>query len=142
MQALQFLFKVDGRIRRSTWWLSKLALGMTGFVIVSVIAAAYPNYYDRYSTAVSPITWLLLLLLLVSCVTIYLASLTLDVRRWHDLDKSGWWVFIVLVPIIGPLWTLIECGLLDGTQGPNRFGPSPKGIDTGDRSLGLDTGQT
>ena len=55
-------------------------------------------------------------------------SLALQVKRWHDRDKSGWFVLVNLIPFIGWLWTLIECGFLDGTQGPNRFGPSPKGI--------------
>ena len=55
-------------------------------------------------------------------------SLALQVKRWHDRDKSGTWVFINLIPFIGWIWSLIECGFLDGTPGPNRFGPSPKGI--------------
>ena len=55
-------------------------------------------------------------------------SLAIQVKRWHDPDKSGWFVLINLIPIVGFFWTLIECGFLDGTHGPNRFGPSPKGI--------------
>jgi uncharacterized membrane protein YhaH (DUF805 family) len=35
---------------------------------------------------------------------------------------------ITFVPIIGGLWTFVECGCLDGTPGSNRFGPSPKGF--------------
>jgi len=31
-----------------------------------------------------------------------------------------------LIPVIGGLWTLIECGFLDGTPGSNKYGPSPK----------------
>ncbi|MBI3439822.1 MAG: hypothetical protein HY054_14440 [Proteobacteria bacterium] len=38
---------------------------------------------------------------------------------------------ILLIPIVGPLWTLIECGFIDGTQGHNGYGPSPKGIGGG-----------
>jgi uncharacterized membrane protein YhaH (DUF805 family) len=45
------------------------------------------------------------------------------VRRWHDRDTSGWWVLIAAVPLIGPLWVLIELGFLGGTPGDNRFGP-------------------
>jgi uncharacterized membrane protein YhaH (DUF805 family) len=55
-------------------------------------------------------------------------ALALQVKRWHDRDKSGWWVLIAFIPIIGAFWVLIECGFLDGTPGPNRFGPSPKGV--------------
>ena len=31
-------------------------------------------------------------------------------------------------PLVGAIWTLIEVGFLDGTQGPNKYGPSPKGV--------------
>ncbi len=40
-------------------------------------------------------------------------------------DKSGWWMLIALIPIIGSIWFLIELGFLAGTPGPNRFGPPP-----------------
>lgn len=49
-----------------------------------------------------------------------------SVKRWHDRDKSGWWILISIIPIVGPIWALIECGFLPGTYGNNRFGPSPK----------------
>jgi len=48
--------------------------------------------------------------------------MVIQIRRWHDRDKSGWWVFIGFIPIIGPLWTLIELGFLPGTPGPNHYG--------------------
>jgi uncharacterized membrane protein YhaH (DUF805 family) len=49
-------------------------------------------------------------------------ALAVSVKRWHDRDKSGWWVLINLVPLIGMVWTLIENGLLPGTPGPNPYG--------------------
>jgi uncharacterized membrane protein YhaH (DUF805 family) len=55
-------------------------------------------------------------------------SLAVQVKRWHDRDKSGWMVLINFIPIVGFLWTFIECGFLDGTPGPNKYGPSPKGL--------------
>lgn len=52
-------------------------------------------------------------------------AICVSIKRWHDRDKSGWWVLIGLIPIIGAIWVLIECGILKGTEGPNRFGPDP-----------------
>lgn len=49
-------------------------------------------------------------------------GLAILVKRWHDRDKSGFMVFILLIPVIGFLWTLIEVGFLPGTVGPNRYG--------------------
>ena len=48
-------------------------------------------------------------------------------RRWHDRDKSGWWTLIGLIPVVGAIWILVECGCLKGSDGPNRFGADPLG---------------
>jgi uncharacterized membrane protein YhaH (DUF805 family) len=55
-------------------------------------------------------------------------GLALGVKRCHDRDKTGWFLLIGLIPIIGAIWLLVELGFLDGTQGPNKYGPSPKGV--------------
>ena len=52
-------------------------------------------------------------------------ALAVSVKRWHDRDRSGWWVLLNLVPVIGWLWALIDNGFLRGTAGPNRFGEDP-----------------
>ena len=52
----------------------------------------------------------------------YYVGFPIIVKRWHDRDKSGWWVLIGLIPVIGACWTIIECGFLKGTEGSNRFG--------------------
>jgi len=50
----------------------------------------------------------------------------LSIRRIHDVDRSGWWLLAVFVPLIGAI-ALIGYALLDGTPGDNRYGPDPKG---------------
>jgi uncharacterized membrane protein YhaH (DUF805 family) len=60
-------------------------------------------------------TGIFALLTLIPTIIVY-------VKRFHDRDKSGWWVLIGLIPIIGVIWLLIELGFLKGTPGPNRFG--------------------
>ncbi len=56
---------------------------------------------------------------------LYWIGLAVTVKRSHDRDKSGWWILIALIPLIGAIWFLIEFGFLRGTPGPNRFGPDP-----------------
>jgi uncharacterized membrane protein YhaH (DUF805 family) len=59
-------------------------------------------------------------------LAILLPSLAVTVRRLHDLDRTGWWIFLSLIPIIGWIILLIwYC--TKGTEGPNRFGPDPLG---------------
>jgi uncharacterized membrane protein YhaH (DUF805 family) len=55
-----------------------------------------------------------------------LPSLGLAVRRLHDLDRSGWWIFLVLIPLIGAI-VLIIWYCTKGTEGANRFGPDHLG---------------
>ena len=49
-------------------------------------------------------------------------SLAVWAKRWHDRGKSGWWNLIALIPIIGPIWALVESGFLKGDCGSNRYG--------------------
>ena len=51
-------------------------------------------------------------------------GLAIGVRRLHDLDKSGWWLLLALIPILGAL-ILLVLFVSKGTTGPNRFGPDP-----------------
>lgn len=55
-------------------------------------------------------------------LAIFLPSLAVGVRRLHDSDRSGWWLLLVLIPVLGFL-VLIYFFVQAGTNGPNRFGP-------------------
>jgi uncharacterized membrane protein YhaH (DUF805 family) len=52
----------------------------------------------------------------------FLPSLAVAVRRLHDLDRTGWWILLSLIPVVGWIILIIwDC--TKGTEGPNRFGP-------------------
>ncbi len=61
------------------------------------------------------IAWLLYLVVIWPAIAI-------SIKRWHDRGKSGWWILIGFVPLIGGLWALID---LPGTSGTNQYGPDP-----------------
>ncbi len=107
------LFSFDGRIRRSSFWIASLSMAMVFGLINMVVGAVL---------GASDIAFVLALLLAVPQIW---ASLALQVKRWHDRDRSGWWILIGLVPVIGGLWALVETGFLRGTVGPNRYGDEP-----------------
>ena len=121
MDIMHLLFSFQGRIRRLHWWLAGISVGVVIGIVVSVLmpmsgmAQGTPN----------PI--FMALIGIIYLVDIYL-GLALGAKRCHDRDKSAWFLAIGLIPLIGAIWLLVELGFLDGTQGPNRFGPSPKGI--------------
>jgi uncharacterized membrane protein YhaH (DUF805 family) len=118
MQSL--LFSFNGRIRRSQYWLYGIGVGFVGGVILAILSMLMRNGGAMMMVGG--------ILALVVYVVLIWAGLALSIKRWHDRDKSWVWIFIGAIPIVGFFWVLIECGFLDGTPGPNKFGPSPKGL--------------
>ncbi|WP_081644581.1 DUF805 domain-containing protein [Arenimonas oryziterrae] len=49
-------------------------------------------------------------------------ALSLTTRRYHDLNKRAWWLLVLLIPLLGPIWVGFELFLRRGTTGDNRFG--------------------
>jgi uncharacterized membrane protein YhaH (DUF805 family) len=113
------LFSFDGRINRSRFW-TGVAVLVAIYIVLLVL-----NLIAGLMFGESVVT----LLVGIVSIAVYLAmiwpSIALGVKRFHDRNKSGWWVLISLVPIIGGIWYLVECGFLEGTRGPNQFGPDP-----------------
>ena len=132
---MDLLFGFDGRIRRLHHWLASFGAGMVLsvlylvlFMLIAAVATAMSGG-DEHGAMSSPAMIVLLLgVSLVYLVLTFWIGLAVQIKRWHDRDKSGVWVLIAFIPFVGPIWSLIECGFLDGTEGPNRFGPSPKGV--------------
>ena len=58
-------------------------------------------------------------------VAVIVPSIAVTVRRLHDTDRSGWWILIGLIPLIGAIVLLVFM-ILKGNEGDNRFGPDPK----------------
>ena len=110
MDAQFLLFTHHGRLNRQPYWLACLALTLGALVIEEALKLIGLNWIG----------------VLVSIVTIY-PSIMLAIKRCHDRDRSGWFVLVGLVPVIGTIWLLVELGFLRGTVGPNRFGPDPLG---------------
>ena len=51
-------------------------------------------------------------------------NISVGVRRLHDTDRSGWWLLLGIIPLVGLVLLVFFC--LNGTTGENRFGPDPK----------------
>jgi uncharacterized membrane protein YhaH (DUF805 family) len=101
----------DGRVNRQPFWNGNLVL-----VIFSLVVSGIGAMLGEKAAVI--------LSLLASLAIIY-PSICIAIKRFHDRDKSGWWVLILLVPAIGAIWYIVETGFLRGTQGENRFGPDP-----------------
>ncbi|WP_137181828.1 DUF805 domain-containing protein [Roseomonas sp. AR75] len=99
-----------GRARRSEFWF---------FWLFNVLVQSASSILDAIVfSEIQPITALTSLALL-------LPGLAVAVRRLHDNGRSGWWILIGLVPLVG--WIVLLVWYLSrGGDGPNRFGPDPR----------------
>lgn len=104
-----------GRARRSEFWF---------FWLFNLLAHAVAGILDAaIFGAASPLNAIVSLLLLIP-------GLAVAVRRLHDGGRSGWWLLIGLVPLLGIVVLLIWYASR-GEDGPNRFGPDPRGTPVG-----------
>lgn len=120
------LFSFQGRVNRAPYWYVHLVLGVIQTAIFGALFAiiVYPAMQTRDPLAIQSALNTMNILSLLFFPLIWI-SLAVMVKRCHDRDKSGWWIFISLVPVIGAIWLFIDLGFLRGTPGPNRFGPDP-----------------
>ncbi len=99
----------SGRASRSEFWWFQLF----GFILGIVIGIVF--------------CWSQTTLNIVTCIVnlaLLLPSLGLVVRRLHDIGKSGWWIFIALIPIVG--WILLIVWYCkDSQMETNQYGPVP-----------------
>jgi uncharacterized membrane protein YhaH (DUF805 family) len=103
----------SGRAVRSEFWY---------WVLFAILASIVAGLIDLALFGVegsSPINSLVGLAL-------FLPGLAVSVRRLHDLDRSGWWILLGLIPLVGII-ILIVWYCQRGTVGVNRFGPDPLG---------------
>ena len=110
------IFWVDGRNARGRYWVTALIEFVVLFgycvLIYSKDKMTFANNLLSFTSlcVIGAVTWV---------------SLINRIRRYHDLDKSGFWIFFALIPIVGPMWQFIELGFRRGTQGDNSYGPGP-----------------
>ncbi len=141
MSIATLLFSFQGRIDRQTFWIWNCC-----YYAMIVAFGIVANYLFPGSAVL--ILPLFLLLVLIP-------DLAITAKRWHDRDKTSWWLLLNIPVIIGRMsipvvdsalaasetpvyetlisatalmcgcWILIECGFMKGTDGDNRFGKEP-----------------
>ena len=125
MTLFQTLFSFKGRINRKKWWLARLLLvGVlvgVSFILGLLSSFFSPIFENDGSGDIGGLS-LIELFIFYSIIVYFIVGLAIDAKRWHDRNKSAWWILIEFFPIIGPFWAFVELGFLKGTGGPNRFG--------------------
>ena len=98
-------FDFSGRASKSEYWWFQLYN-----TILYILTFVFQN----------DLALLFSILIIANLIPVFAAG----VRRVHDSNKSGWWILISFVPIIG-LYIIVLL-ITDGSKGKNRFGPKPK----------------
>lgn len=114
LTAMKKYVDFSGRARRTEYWmfvLFNIIFGIVAIVLDNMLGTAtedgYGVLYSLFALAIVLPTW------------------AVTVRRLHDVGKSGWWIFISLIPIIGGIWLFILT-VTDSQIGDNQYGPNPK----------------
>lgn len=107
------LFSFQGRIGRWTYIKWAIPFILINFLVMSIDIATHGDF--------GPLSYI------VGLVLIW-PALALFVKRWHDRDRSLWFVLLIFIPLVNlfaSVWVIIELYFLRGTVGDNRFGPDP-----------------
>jgi uncharacterized membrane protein YhaH (DUF805 family) len=115
LQVLKKYAVFSGRARRKEYWF---------FFLFNIIIAIVLGVIDGMIGGFSREAGVGVLGGLYS-LAVLIPGIAVAVRRLHDTDRSGWWLLIAFIPLVGAI-VLIVFLVLDSSPGANRFGPNPK----------------
>ena len=105
----------EGRAGRKEYWF---------FVLFNILISMALGYVDWLTGNINPETGLGILSGIYA-LGVMIPGMAVSVRRLHDTNRSGWWLLITFVPVIGAL-VFLYFMVLDSNPEINEFGPSPK----------------
>jgi len=105
----------EGRARRREYWFFVLF-----YILISVVLAVVDRMLGTYDE-----TYGMGALGALFCLGLLIPSIAVGARRLHDTGRSGWWLLIGFIPLIGVI-VLIVFFVLDSQPGTNAYGPNPK----------------
>jgi len=112
----QFFFSPMGRISRKQYWVSYFLLFQLPISILSLLLDIIIGNGSYVLT------------FYITPIIMTYPGLIITIKRWHDRNKSGYWVLLSLIPVVGNIWTLVEIGFLKGSEGSNKYGDDPTEI--------------
>ncbi len=119
-----------GRSTRTEYWMFSLINFLISAVMlipVLLVMRGWSGTFDQqfvgaFNTASTPVN--------IYGLATFIPGIAVQVRRLHDVGKSGWWYFIALIPLAGAIVLLIfNC--TDSEPGPNKWGDNQKGTPGG-----------
>jgi len=115
LEALKKYAVFSGRARRKEYWYFTLFN-----IIISIVLAVIDGVTGSFSAETG-----MGLLGGIYTLAIVIPSIAVSVRRLHDTERSGWWLLIALIPLIGAIVLLVFM-VQDSKPGQNQYGANPK----------------
>ena len=112
----ELFFTSKGRLNRKSYIYRSLFLSLVLCIVQGVLTFA-TNTIDALELLFAVVAFGFSLFSFVS-------NIMMDVRRLHDLDLSGWWMLLMLVPLVNIFFALYML-FFKGTDGPNQYGDDP-----------------
>lgn len=106
----------DGRARRKEFWYF--------FIAVLVIGIAFSILMGIFGAISSTLATIIYVIYMLVSLALLIPNIGVSIRRLHDIDKSGWFLLLGLIPIVN--FYLIYLFATEGTVGSNQYGPDPK----------------
>jgi uncharacterized membrane protein YhaH (DUF805 family) len=113
LKVINQYFDFSGRARRKEYWLFSLFS-----IIISWTLTIIDMVFETYVFSIISTIYSLL---------IFIPSLAVLLRRLHDSGNTGWYLFLLLIPIFGWIWLLVLL-CIESEPGPNKWGENPKGF--------------
>jgi uncharacterized membrane protein YhaH (DUF805 family) len=115
---LRKFFTFAGRAPRSEYWYFYL------FFLLAIVAGAILDYQLEMASFDEAGEYDGGLLVVLVVLALFIPQLSVTIRRLHDINRSGWWWWLGLIPIVGGIVLLVWL-CTRGTEGSNRYGPNP-----------------
>ncbi len=125
-----FLFSVQGRVSRHTFRRARLGFLLTyGFLyLVIQQTGTDARAMAAHGPGAPGIPYVLSELgtVILAFGLVFWCAFAVTIKRWHDLDRSGWWALLGFIPLLGLIGQTVMFSVSKGTRGPNRYGPAPR----------------
>jgi len=122
-------FDFSGRSRRKEYWMFFLFVIVIELILAALLFSQIPltayGMMDWPAEGVGTGFYALMIVAFIFGLGTIIPQIAVQVRRFHDQDKSGWFVLLNFIPYVGFLIVLVFM-FIEGTRGPNRYGADPK----------------
>lgn len=124
---LRYFFSFYGRINRTQYWIYWVTVAgvFAGSQIFYSLSGGFairnPTLFQDFMALLMLATWVAFPILVTICCAM------IHIKRFHDRNKTGLLFLVAAIPVVGTIWVLVQCGVMRGTEGPNRYDKEPGG---------------